>query len=76
MVLDTDLIATVPALYAEKYAKLLPIKLLTLPIPHPDWEMSMLWSPLSHYNQAHLFFRKIVFEVCDEFALPTTGRVK
>lgn len=74
MVLDTNLIATVPALYAEKYAKLLPIKLLTLPFEIPDWEMSMVWSPLSHHNEAHLFFRRVVFEVCDDFELPKTKR--
>lgn len=63
--LETNLIATVPAFYAQKMVKLLPLVIFEPPMKIPGFELSMLWSPVSHHNQAHLWFRRLVFDVCD-----------
>ena len=67
LALDSDLIATVPRLTAQKFAQHLPITLLEVPLDLPAFDLSMVWSPLSHHSQSHLWFRRIIMEVCEPF---------
>ena len=57
LVIGTDRIATVPARLARKYAGLLPIKLLPVPVDIPPIVEVLQWHLAHDRDPAHLWFR-------------------
>jgi len=57
LVIGTERIATVPARLARKYAELLPIKLLPVPVDIPPIVEVLQWHRAHDRDPAHLWFR-------------------
>ena len=66
VILESDLIATVPARTAKYFEKLLPIKVLAIPLELPTFKQAMAWGPIAHHNQAHKWLGNVIFDVCME----------
>jgi DNA-binding transcriptional LysR family regulator len=52
-VVESDMILTLPNRVATKLAKLLPLKVLNLPVEAPPYEVVLLWHERSHRSPAH-----------------------
>ncbi len=66
VILESDLIATIPARTAKYFETLLPIKILAIPLEMPTFKLTMAWGPIAHYSLAHKWLRNIIFDVSSE----------
>ncbi len=63
IIAQTDMVLTLPYRVAEKFAQMVPIKLLPTPIELPNYPLSMIWHPLYDKNPADQWLREQVAEV-------------
>lgn len=63
IIAQTDMALTLPYRIAEKFAQMVPIKLLPTPIDLPNYPLSMIWHPLYDKNPADQWLREQVAEV-------------
>jgi len=66
MVLESDLIATVPHWTAQHLATHLPIALLPPPIELPEFTLEMGWGPVMHHHRGHRWLRDLILECAIE----------
>jgi DNA-binding transcriptional LysR family regulator len=57
LVVGTERIATVPTRLARKYARILPIKIVPLPVDMPPFIESMQWHRAHDQDPAHMWLR-------------------
>jgi len=74
LVVGTDRIATITTRLALKYAEILPIKLVPLPIEIPVLVEVLHWHRAHHQDPAHLWFRQVLKAAVA--ALPTKTEPK
>ncbi len=65
LVFSAGLVATVPRRIAASYRNWPGLTLMPPPFPVEPLELSMVWSPLLHQDQAHIWMRKAIAEVAD-----------
>jgi DNA-binding transcriptional LysR family regulator len=63
MVLESDLIATVPRITAKYLAEHLPIVILPAPIDLPEFTLEMAWGPVMHHHRGHRWLRELIVDV-------------
>jgi DNA-binding transcriptional LysR family regulator len=63
MVLESDLIATVPLATAKSMAAYLPITIIPTPIALDKYVVEMAWGPVMHHNRGHQWLRNLIVEV-------------
>jgi LysR family transcriptional regulator, nod-box dependent transcriptional activator len=73
LVVGTDRIATIPTRLALKYADLLPLKLLPLPIEIPPVVQVLQWHTIHDADPGHRWIRGILKQAVS--ALPTTESI-
>ena len=59
----TDLIFTTGRLFAEHYARLLPLRIVAAPIELPPMKFYQLWHERTHISASHLWLRQQVVDV-------------
>jgi len=57
MIVETDLVLTVPRRMALKMARLLPLTVVDLPVAVPPHEVALLWHERNHRNTEHAWMR-------------------
>jgi DNA-binding transcriptional LysR family regulator len=60
----TDLIAAIPTRMAHYFSKIDEIELFDLPIEVPQWTISLVWSQLSDRDEANIWLRVALQELC------------
>lgn len=60
IVATSDLVATVPTVLAEGFARTLPVVVLPPPLPLPGFSLDLLWHERYHHDPAHAWFRAAV----------------
>lgn len=60
LVVGTDRVTTITTRLAAKYAKLLPLRLLPLPIAMPPMVEMLQWHKVREYDPAHHWFRSLL----------------
>lgn len=60
----TDLLLCLPLRIAEKFLRLAPLKMLSIPIDLPCYDLVMLWHPRQEKEQAHMWLRDLLRETC------------
>lgn len=66
MVLDSDLIATIPRGTAQSVLKYLPIKIFEPPFQLPRFGIEMGWGAIMQHNKGHQWLRNLIVEVAEE----------
>jgi DNA-binding transcriptional LysR family regulator len=66
LVLESDLIATVPLSTAEDFAKHIPILISPSPLKLPSYEVEMMWGPIKHHNLGHQWLRQLIVDEANE----------
>jgi DNA-binding transcriptional LysR family regulator len=59
----TDIVATVPRAFARRMSRLLPLKIIDLPVNSFDIETRALWSKLQDADPSHAWFRETASQV-------------
>ncbi len=67
LALEQDLIATLPKKVAMVNKKNPDLVILEPPFDIPKIELKMIWSPLLHHDASHIWFRRQVIDVANEF---------
>lgn len=67
MVLNTDLIATVPAPIARHYSALLDLRVFKPPLDTIWRDIVQYWDAKNHTEPAHRWFRGFLAQICKEF---------
>lgn len=62
LIVGTDRIATITERLARKYAEILPLKLVPLPVEIPRLVEVLHWHRAHHQDPAHIWFRRILKE--------------
>lgn len=63
LVAQTDLLVTVPEDLGELFTGLLEVKLLTLPLPQPGFQIKQYWHERLHAAPAHRWLRQAMLEI-------------
>lgn len=63
MVVGTDRAATITTRLAVRYARILPLKLLPLPVAIPPMVEVLQWHKVREYDPAHHWFRRLLQDV-------------
>jgi DNA-binding transcriptional LysR family regulator len=63
LVVDSDLIITIPEKLAQDYEKQLPLKILEPPGPLPTLKFAMYWHEKNQKSSAHIWFRNLLIEI-------------
>jgi len=63
LLLETNLIFTVPSRFAEYWQRWYPIKLFQPPIPVPTYTLELLWNKRLDHDPAHMWLRDLVRKV-------------
>ncbi|MEO9274030.1 LysR family transcriptional regulator [Marinomonas sp. 5E14-1] len=71
LALEQDLIATLPKKVAMINKKNPDFVILDPPFNIPKIELKMIWSPLLHHDASHIWFRRQVIDVANEFITQT-----
>lgn len=58
LVTRTDMVLSLPLRLAERFTRLVPIKVLPVPIELPDYALVMVWHPLQEKEPAHAWLRQ------------------
>lgn len=66
IVAETELLLTCPRKLAQSYAKHLPVSLHELPFEISKIQVVQVWHERSHKDPAHIWLRKLIWEVCAE----------
>jgi DNA-binding transcriptional LysR family regulator len=72
----TDLIFTTGRLFAEHYARLLPLRIVPAPRQLSPIKFYQLWHERSHLSAAHLWLRQQVLEVARQHVQIPTSRLQ
>ncbi|GAB3481191.1 LysR family transcriptional regulator [Marinomonas epiphytica] len=67
LALEQDLIATLPRKVAMVNSNNPELVIVEPPFHIPMIELKMIWSPLLHHDASHIWFRKQVIQVAEEF---------
>lgn len=70
VVAQTDLLATIPAGIASRFAPLLDLQLLAPPLPLGKVNAGMYWHDRMHQNAPHQWLRQIIREVANALDTP------
>ena len=60
-------------IFARRFARLLPLRVLAAPFELPPFEVSMVWHERTHRVAMHQWVRGIVSETVREHVLPQIG---
>jgi DNA-binding transcriptional LysR family regulator len=60
LVVGTDRVTTITTRLAARYAEVLPLRLLPLPIPMPPMVEMLQWHRIHEYDPAHHWFRRVL----------------
>jgi len=60
---NSDLVAVVPGMLAEAYASHLPIKVLSMPVPIPPFDLRIFWHERYHHDAPIRWLRKCFVEL-------------
>jgi DNA-binding transcriptional LysR family regulator len=60
---NSDLVAIVPEMLAEAYARHLPIKMLPMPVPIPPFDLRIYWHERYHHDASIRWLRKVFVEL-------------
>jgi DNA-binding transcriptional LysR family regulator len=71
----TDLIFTTGRLFAEHYARLLPLRLVLAPSELPPMKFYQLWHERSHISASNLWLRHQVLDVARQHLQPPARRL-
>jgi len=63
---QSNLIATLPRIMAEKLARGFNVKIVPLPIPHDPAPIYMIWHRSQAHNAAHCWLRDRLRQICDK----------
>ena len=66
LVLDSDLIATVPLSTARYFASHIPISISPSPLDLPHFDIEMMWGPIKHHNLGHQWIRQLIVDEANE----------
>jgi len=66
LVLDSDLIATVPRSTAKRFAQHIPIAISPSPLELPAYSVDMAWGSIKHHNLGHQWLRQLIADVANE----------
>jgi DNA-binding transcriptional LysR family regulator len=69
LVVGTGRVTTITTRLAAKYAEILPLRLLPLPIAIPPMVEMLQWHKVHEYDPAHHWFRRLLTQVVQ--TLPT-----
>jgi transcriptional regulator, LysR family len=68
VVRNSDLLLTVPKLFAQDFAEISPnLEVYDLPFEAKSFDYSMIWHDRYQHDEAHKWFRKIIYEVFEEY---------
>jgi DNA-binding transcriptional LysR family regulator len=70
LVLETDLVVTLPSRVAHAFARYLPLEVVAPPISLPSFSMHLLWSEASHLDEAQSWFRRELSTVAKTLISP------
>lgn len=70
LVLESDLIATVPLSSAQHFAQRIPIVIAASPIALPPFEIEMIWGPIKHQNLGHQWLRQLIVDEAQKLKPP------
>jgi DNA-binding transcriptional LysR family regulator len=73
LALQSDSVATLPRMFAEWMARLIPLAILELPYPMRPIQVGLLWSPVHEADPAHRWFRKMLEAVLPKGAAGATA---
>lgn len=62
----TDLLLCLPRRMADKFVQLAPLKILSVPIDLPRYELMMLWHPRHEKDPAHNWLRDLLIETTQD----------
>ena len=66
LVLDSDLIGTVPYSTARHFAKNIPITISPPPLKLPTFAIDIVWGPIMHNNQGHQWLRQLIADIAQD----------
>lgn len=64
----SELVATLPARVARRFAEFLPLRMMDPPVPFEAYEIFMLWHERAHIDPANLWLRNVVVRLFTEAA--------
>lgn len=67
IVASTDMIATLPARYANRLRQTIPLQVLDLPFETPDLPVALIWHERTHQNTAMVWLREAIRAVAKSY---------
>jgi len=69
VVAGSDLVTTLPARLARRFAEVLSLRILEPPLPLPDFALALGWHERVREDPSHAWFRRVVAAVARTLAL-------
>jgi DNA-binding transcriptional LysR family regulator len=63
VVANTDMVATLPKRFVDRYCQYLPLKVFAVPVEFPETWFAMLWHERTHRHEAMVWLREMIRKV-------------